>query len=114
MKILTKISAAIMLSLSMSAHAGAIIDWEGTSVDFYSTWLNAVTLRIEIDAASPTAGWTDAVNIDTIAINAPDAWDWANVSDIPLSGPVSTISGFSSDINGIGFQNLTENWLVSK
>ena len=102
MKILTKISAAIMLSLSMSAHAGAIIDWEGTSVDFYSTWLNAVTLRIEIDAASPTAGWTDAVNIDTIAINAPDAWSWVNVSDIPLSGPVSTISGFSSDINGIG------------
>ena len=99
MKLLTKISAAIMLSLSMSAHAGAIIDWEGTGVDFYSTWLNAVTLRIEIDAASPTAGWADAVNIDSMAINAPDAWSWVNVSDISLSGPDSTISGFSGDIN---------------
>ena len=34
MKILTKISVAIVLSLSMSAHAGMIIDWEGTGVDF--------------------------------------------------------------------------------
>lgn len=101
MKILTKISAAIMLSLSMSAHAGAIIDWEGTGVDFYSTWLDADTLRIEIDAANPGAGWANAVSIDSIAINAPDAWSWVNVSDISLSGPGS----FSGDINGTGLNS---------
>lgn len=96
MKILTKISAAIALSLSMSAHAGQILDWDG--VDFFSTWLDADTLRIEIDAANPTGGWADAVSIDSIAINAPDAWSWVNASDIQLTGPGT----FGGDIDGTG------------
>jgi len=92
MKILTKMSAAIMLSLSMSAHAGMIIDWEGTGVDFYSSW-NGDTLRIEIDAANPTAGWANAVSIDSIAINAPDAWSWGVPGDITLTGPDVSFDG---------------------
>ena len=98
MKILTKISAAIVLSFSMSAHAGMIIDWEGTGVDFFSSWIAPLTLRIEIDAANPGAGWADAVSIDSIAINAPDAWSWVNPSDITLSGPGS----FGGSIDGTG------------
>ena len=101
MKILTKISAAIMLSLSMSAHAGAIIDFDGTGVDFYASWLNEVTLRIEIDAGSLTVGggWEKATNIDSIAINGGDAWSWAIASDITLNGPNSSFDG---NIDGTG------------
>lgn len=96
MKILAKISAAFALSFSINAHAGQILDWDG--VDFFSTWLDADTLRIEIDAANPTGGWADAVSIDSIAINAPDAWSWVNASDIQLTGPDT----FGGDIDGTG------------
>ena len=103
MKTLTKIAAVIMLPLSMSASAGFITDWEGTGVNFFSSWLDADTLRIEIDAGNITAGsgWDGAVNIDSIAINAPDAWTWVNASDITLSGPVS----FSGPVDGTGLSN---------
>ena len=106
MKILTKISTAIALSLSMSAHAGEIIDWDG--VDFFSTWLDDDTLRIEIDAANPTGGWADAVSIDSIAINGPGAWTWVNATDINLSGP-GTFSGpvEGTGLNAGGCQGLT-------
>jgi hypothetical protein len=96
MKILAKISAAFALSFSINAHAGQILDWDG--VDFFSSWLDADTLRIEIDAANPTGGWADAVAIDSIAINGPDAWTWVNASDIDLSGPGT----FSGPIDGTG------------
>ena len=100
MKIVTKISAAVVMSVSMSAHAGAILDWEGTGVDFFSTWLDADTLRIEIDAGSisPGSGWDGAVNIDSIAINAPDSWSWVNAGDIMLAGPGS----FGGPVDGTG------------
>lgn len=100
MKLLTKIAVVIALPFSMSANAGYITDWEGTGVDFFSSWLDADTLRIEIDAGSITAGsgWANAVNIDSIAINASDAWSWVNASDITLSGPGS----FSGNIDGTG------------
>ena len=112
MKILTTISATIMLSLSMSAHAGPIIDWEGTGVDFYSTWLDDTTLRIEIDAANPEAGWADAVAIDSIAING--AWTWLNATDITLSGPGSfgpdiPIDGTGLNANGCQGLSLESN-----
>jgi hypothetical protein len=106
MKILTKISAAIMLSLSMSAHAGAIIDWEGTGVDFYASWIAPLILRIEIDALNPGGGWADAVSIDSIAINSPDggpkAWTWENASDITLDGPVASFESPDGSIDRIG------------
>lgn len=102
MKILTKISAAIMLSLSMCAHAGMIIDWEGTGVDFYSSWMGD-TLRIEIDAADPGAGWANAKYIDALAINGPEAWTWVNPGDISLTlTHPDPFSGFSGPIDAIG------------
>jgi hypothetical protein len=83
-----------------SASAGAILDWEGTGVDFYASWLDADTLRIEIDAGDITAGsgWDGATYIDSIAINGPDAWSWVNASDITLLGPGT----FSGPVDGTG------------
>ena len=85
-----------------------IIDWQGTGVDFYSSWISANTLRIEIDALNPIGGWAGAVNIDSIAINAPDAWSWLNTSDITLSGP-GTFGGAmnGTGLNASGCQGLT-------
>lgn len=102
MKILTKIAVVIVLPFSISANAGFITDFEGTGVDFYSSWLDADTLRIEIDAGSITtgSGWDGATKIDSIAINGP--WSWQVASDITLVGPVSTTSGFSGGVDGTG------------
>ena len=98
MKILKKSCAAMILVLASSANAGLILDWEGTGVDFYSSWLDANTLRIEIDAANPMAGWASAVNIDSIAINSPGSWSWSSSSDITLSGPGT----FGGPVDGTG------------
>ena len=84
--------------MTSATFAGVITDWEGTGVDFYSTWLNDTTLRIEIDAANPAGGWADAVAIDSIAINGNGAWSWSNVSDITLAGP----AGFDATMDGTG------------
>lgn len=96
MKVFKKFTAVLVLSLSMSAHA-SIIDWEGTGVDFYSSWIDGDTLRIEIDAGDITAGsgWADAVAIDSIAINGD--WDWYNLDDITLAA-----SGFTGGMDGTG------------
>lgn len=97
-----------MLPLSISAQAGLITNWEGTGVDFYSSWIDSSTLRIEIDAGSRTGGWASATNIDSIALNSPDSWTWTNASDILLSGPGSfggAVSG--TGLNAGGCQGLT-------
>jgi len=104
MKVFKKVMAGLVLSLSMSAHA-AIIDWEGTGVDFFSSWIDADTLRIEIDAEGPTAegpiaGWADAVAIDSIAINGD--WDWFNDDDITLAA----IGTFGGAIDGSGLNEM--------
>lgn len=108
MKTLKKSCAAMILALASSANAGLILDWEGTGVDFYSSWLDANTLRIEIDAANPMAGWASAVNIDSIAINGPGSWSWVNASDITLNGP-GTFGGpiDGTGLNAGGCQGLT-------
>lgn len=98
MKMLKIVAAAFALSVTMNANSGVITDWEGTGVDFYSSWINSNTLRIEIDAANPTAGWANAVSIDSIAINSPDAWSWTNASDINLAGPGT----FGGPVDGTG------------
>lgn len=97
MNIFKKITAGLILSLSMSAHA-AIIDWEGTGVDFYSYWYDADTLRIEIDAGSITAGsgWDGALSIDSIAINGD--WTWDSTDDITLAA----VGTFDATMDGSG------------
>ena len=102
MKVFKKISAALVLSLFMSAHA-AVIDWEGTGVDFYASWLDENTLRIEIDAGDldPTGGWAEAVSIDSIAINGD--WNWDSLGDITLAtSDFSPDPGFNSVMDGSG------------
>lgn len=101
------LAGALLLSQG-AAQAGVITDWQGTGVDFYSSWLDATTLRIEIDAANPTGGWANAVSIDSIAINAPGAWSWSSSSDITLNGP-GTFSGgvMATGLNAKGCQGLT-------
>tara|TARA_R110001599_G_scaffold61321_3_gene170400 strand:- start:2894 stop:3487 length:594 start_codon:yes stop_codon:yes gene_type:complete len=108
MKMLTKITTIFTMSLAMNAYSGVISDWEGTGVNFYSSWLDASTLRIEIDAANRTDGWASAVNIDSIAINAPSSWSWTNASDISLAGP-GTFGGpvSGTGLNANGCQGLT-------
>lgn len=90
------------------ASAGVITDWQGTGVDFYSTWLDQYTLRIEIDAANPTGGWAKAKSIDSIAINSPGSWTWSTATDITLAGP-GTFGGkvASTGLNAGGCQGLT-------
>lgn len=104
MKSLSKWFVGVTGSIVASvASAGVITDWEGTGVDFYSSWLSPSTLRIEIDAANPMAGWANAVAIDSIAINGEGAWSWSNISDITLAGPAgfdATMDGTGLDANG--------------
>lgn len=87
MKLLQLAVGVVMMCVQQSSYAGVITNWEGTGVDFSSSWLSPTTLRIQIDAANPTGGWAGATNIDAIAINAPDAWNWSSAGDIALSGP---------------------------
>lgn len=98
MKSVKIISVVAAMLVAMNVHSGAITDWEGTGVDFYSSWIGTDTLRIEIDAGSRSGGWANAVSIDSIAINSPDAWSWVNTSDITLSAPGT----FGGDIDGTG------------
>ena len=91
---LKNIVAVLAITATSSASAGVILDWEGTGVDFYSSWIGD-TLRIEIDADSPAGGWANAVAIDSIAIN--DAGSWVNLGDITL-----TAVGFDSQMDGSG------------
>jgi len=101
MKVFKQVMAGLVLSLSMSAHA-AIIDWEGTGVDFFATWTELDTLRIEIDAGNITlgSGWDGAKYIDSIAINGD--WDWFNDDDITLSA----IGTFGGAIDGSGLNEM--------
>jgi len=89
------IVAMVMLA-SMPVSSGVIMDWEGTGVDFYSSWIGS-TLRIEIDAASPSAGWANAVSIDSIGLEGIGAL--TNFTDVQLSSAPGTFGG---DINGSG------------
>lgn len=101
----SRIIASLVLLVSSQGFAGVIVDWEGTGVDFYSSWLDATTLRIEIDAGNPVGGWSRAVSIDSIAINAPDAWSWSAPGDILLSGPGSfggAVTGSGLSASGCG------------
>ncbi len=113
MKIIKRIATLIVVSLCASGvNAGAIMDWEGTNVDFYSSWISSNTLRIEIDAGSPQGGWANAVAIDSIAINDGGAWNWTSTSDILLSGPGTfggPVDGSGLNANGCGSLSVGSN-----
>lgn len=108
LKLVSKLSVSGLLIACSAAWSGVITDFEGTGVDFYSSWLNPTTLRIEIDAANPSGGWANAVSIDSIAINAPSSWSWASATDITLYGPGTFGGGIvGTGLNSKGCQSLT-------
>ncbi|WP_339668802.1 PEP-CTERM sorting domain-containing protein [Dasania marina] len=108
-KLLGGVISTVIMSTSLSASAGVINNWEGTGVDFFSSWIGD-TLRIEIDAGNITAGsgWDGAVRIDSIAINDFGV-AFANASDVTLDGPGASFDGIADGwgLNANGCQALT-------
>ena len=94
MKCSVKVIVASFVLFFTPLTNAMIIDWEGTGVDFYMSWLDEDTMRVEIDAGNITAGsgWDGAIAIDSIAINS-DAYTWSLASDILLDGPGGSFDG---------------------
>ncbi len=79
---------------STSANAG-MMEFQGVS--FSSSWTGDVfTLELDADTANLSGDWSDAIYIDSIAIN--DVGTWRDLTDIMLDGPGS----FGGPIEGTG------------